>query len=309
MCYFGESCQKIHLIVQETEVIIVNGIDKDTYLNICREAVEYAIISIPFTYNRMGVRGLKRKISNIAKGKLAEALFFYFCESNQISINRAIGETPFYMPDKADFVFGNAEWDIKNNFIYHKGNYLFKKYYKWLPALIPDKSSRDQWSKRNQTTISKSFDKKYLFTFLKASDSMDDRKQLIDINLSENQEKFLNELYQKFKNNRRPKELPLEESAFWNQFYKGANRAVLFKLQAFPQLIITGYASAVHWHHFKDSGESRIWNNGLMRTVINNSYSRIHKLPSFASLVPALKNKMELAHFSHPKGRANPYLL
>ncbi len=295
--------------MQETEVIIVNGIDKNTYLNICRKAVEYAVISIPFTYNRMGIRGLKRKISNIAKGKLAEGLFFYFCESNQININRSIGETPFYRPDKTDFVFKNAEWDLKNNFIYHKGNYLFKKYYKWLPALIPNHTPRDQWSRRNQTAISKSYDKKYLFTFLKASDSLDERKPLIEIHLSEKQEKYVAELYEKFKNNRRPKESPMNESAFWNQFYKGENRAVLFKLNAYPQLIITGYAGTNQWHHFKDSGENRVWNNGLMRTVINNSYARIHKLPSFASLVPELKNKMEVAHFSHPKGRANPYLL
>ncbi len=295
--------------MQETEVIIVNGIPRDAYLNICRKAVEYAVISIPFTYNRMGIRDLRQKISNIAKGKLAEGLFFYFCESNQIDINRAIGETPFYRPDKTDFVFQNAEWDIKNNFIYHKGNYLFKKYYKWLPALIPNKSDYDQWTKRDKTVISKSYDKKYLFTFLKASDSLDERKQLIDIHLSKNQEKYLKGLYEKFKNNRRPKESPFEESSFWNPFYKGENRAVLFKLKAYPQLIITGYAGADQWHHFKDSGENRVWNNGLMRTVINNSYSRIHKLPSFTSLVPSLKQKMELAHFCHPKGRSNPYLL
>lgn len=309
MIYFGRSDQNRQPIMQETENIIVNGIDKDTYLSLCREAVEYAIISIPFTYNRMGVRGLRRKISNIAKGKLAEGLFFYFCESNQIAINRVAGKTPFFIPDKTDFVFKNTEWDIKNNFIYHKGDYLFKKYYKWLPALIPNHSARDQWSKRDQSVLSESYDKKYLFTFLKASDSIEERKQLIEIHLSEKQVTYLSELYEKFKNNRRPKEIPMDESSFLHQFYKGENRALLFKLKAFPQLIITGYAGAAHWHHFKDSGEKRIWNNGLMRTVINNSYSRIHKLPSFASLIPELKNKMELAHFSHPKGHANPYLL
>ncbi|HHB79050.1 MAG TPA: hypothetical protein ENK85_07440 [Saprospiraceae bacterium] len=294
--------------MQETDVIIVDGIDKDTYLNICREAVEYAVISIPFTYNRMGIRNLKKKISNIAKGKLAEGLFFYFCESNQIPIDKSIGQTPFYMPDKTDFVFQNAEWDIKNNFLYHKGNYLFKKYYKWLPGLIPHKSATDQWAKRNKLALSSTTEKRYLFTFLKAADSLDERKQLIDIHLSEKQEKYLTELCHQFRNNRRSKEQPFDASSFWHQFYQGENRAMLFRLKDFPQLIITGYAGPHQWHHFKDSGENRIWNNGLMRTVINNSYSRIHKLPAFASLVPHLKEGMERAHFSHPKGRRNPYL-
>ncbi len=295
--------------MQETEVIIVDGIAQDTYLDICRKAVEYAIISIPFTYNRIGIKGLKRKIANIAKGKLAENLFFYFCESNQIDINKSLGQTPFYMPDKTDFVFQDAEWDIKNNFIYHKGDYLYKKYYKWLPGLIPNHTRTDQWSRRNRLAIDSSFDKKYLFTFLKGGESLDERTPLIEVHLSEKQARFLDGLYQQFRSNRRPKVQPFEESVFWHQFFEGANRALLFKLRAFPFLIITGYAGRNQWQHFKDCGVNRTWNNGLLRTRINNSYSRIHKLPSFASLVPHLKKQLNLAHFSHPKGRANPFLL
>lgn len=295
--------------MQETEVIIVNGISKDAYLNICKEAVEYAIISYPFTYNRMGLKGLEKKITNIAKGKLAEGLFFHFCASNKIDINKSIVQTPFYQPDKADFVFQGAEWDLKNNFIYHKGKYLFKKYYKWLPGLIPNKSATDQWVRRERKALPTSTEKRYLFTFLKASDALDLFQSMIDVHLSRRQEQYLRELAQKYRFNQRPKEQPISESAFWYEFYKGENRATLFRVNEFSQLIITGYAGTNEWHHFKDSGANRKWNNGLMHTAINNSYSRIHRLPSFLSLVPHLKKKIELAHFSHPKGRANPYLL
>lgn len=295
--------------MKETEVIIVNGIDSNTYLSICRDAVSYAIISIPFTFNRMGVRGLNRKITNIAKGKLAEGLFFYFCESNGIPVNNSVVQTPFYLPDKADFILQNMEWDIKNNFLFHKGDYLFKKYYKWLPALIPNNSKLDQWSRRDRLALSGPTEKRFLFTFLKGADELGSYDQLIQIHLSRRQEAYLAELYQRFKFNRRPKTMPIDEPAFWRNFFKEDNPGTLFKLAAQPPLIITGFAGKSEWSSFKDSGKDRIWNDGLLRTVINNSYARIHKLPAFASLFPSLKIEMKLGQFSHPKGRKNPFLL
>ena len=57
----------------ESDVILVDGIPRESYNQIIKKGLEYAIISIPFTYDRMGIPDLVQKIINIAKGKVAEA--------------------------------------------------------------------------------------------------------------------------------------------------------------------------------------------------------------------------------------------
>jgi len=141
----------------DTSDLILTTIDTgSTYETLMRNAVEYAMLSIPFTFDRMGIRDLNRKILNIAKGKFAENVFDFFLNSEGVEINRQITTTPFYQSDNRDFIFNNFEWDIKNNYLSHHGDFLDLDEYLDLPALVPNRGEWDQWGKREKTFFSNS---------------------------------------------------------------------------------------------------------------------------------------------------------
>ena len=168
----------------ENEVIVVNRIPHSEYRIIVVHALEYAILSIPFTYDRMEIPDLQRKILNIAKGKIAEGLFQYFCTQNDIPADFKSCETPFYQADHRDFILIGKEWDIKNNFLYHQGIVLNDHHYVDLPALIPNRGNWDQWGKRliqksNQTSATG-----FVFTYLNHKDNPDSASLVWDYQTS-----------------------------------------------------------------------------------------------------------------------------
>ncbi len=283
----------------------MDGIPIDTYTRIAREAVRYAVLSIPFTFNRMGIRSLDRKIINIAKGKLAEGLFFFFCEQNAVPINSKGGQTAFYQADLADFLFDGAEWDIKNNFLYHKGDTLQAKRYSWLPALIPDNRKGDQWDKGQKAKISAGRERRFLFTFLKGGEDPASGFQLLHLHLSSHQRRYLQQLYERYGGRRYPRP-PFAEAGFWAEFFREDRSDALFVLTDFPPLIITGYARPIHRPLFQPTAKNQVWNGGLMRTVIQNQYVRISKLPAFATLLPR-KLPLRYARFRQLHDRGTPF--
>ncbi len=68
----------------ESDVIIVDGISDSEYNSLIEECVKYAIISLPFTVDRMSIPNEKQRALNIAKGKIAEALFETFCKKTTL---------------------------------------------------------------------------------------------------------------------------------------------------------------------------------------------------------------------------------
>lgn len=125
----------------EREVIVLNSIPEAEHENLLEACVRYAIISLPFTTNRMGISSERQRILNIAKGKIAEALYWFFCKHNQIRPDFKSCATEFWDVYKRDFLLNGYEWDIKNNFIYHKGDHPGN--YVHLPALIPNRFECD----------------------------------------------------------------------------------------------------------------------------------------------------------------------
>ena len=102
-----------------SETLLIDRIlpaDYDALLNTC---IRYALISKPFTIRRVGNQSLDKAILNIFKGKLAEALFRYFCENNEIPADFDACSTPFWQVGNRDFILNGKEWDIKNNFVYN----------------------------------------------------------------------------------------------------------------------------------------------------------------------------------------------
>ena len=92
--------------------IIRIQIENSIYDRLMEKSVSYALISLPYTINRMRLRDIQSRITNIVKGKISEKLFIHFCEQNEIPVQTEKCQTPFYLPDKRDFILGREEWDI-----------------------------------------------------------------------------------------------------------------------------------------------------------------------------------------------------
>ncbi|MBN2011985.1 hypothetical protein JW960_21840 [candidate division KSB1 bacterium] len=287
--------------MEETEVIIVNGIDTPTYDAIIRQAIEYAIISIPFTFNRMEIDDLQQKIFNIAKGKVAEGLFLQFCQMNDIPVDSQSCTTPFYQADHRDFVLMNWEWDIKNNYLYHPGQILEKYAYVDLPALVPNRGEWDQWGKRDRKFQASTKGAGFIFTFLKNQDRYRKGQTYFSIHLSTDQHALLHKLYNRYKGKHQDKE-PFAPLKFWQRFLESSPHHKLnFSVSERPWLIICGCAIHKHWELFTDSGAGRHLypseEPATLITTINNRTCPIGKLPSFASIFPDLRDGMKGAFF------------
>jgi hypothetical protein len=306
--------------MQESEVISVEGIPIDVYDKIVTESVKYAIVSIPFTINRMGIGRVKQRILNIAKGRIAEGLFRYFCEQNQLAADFKTCSTPWWKADKRDFLYQGLEWDLKNNFIYTgRKDDAFR--YTDLPALVPNRYQpqqgntlhSDQWHNRHLKKFDQSSGVAFLFTFLKEADLIDGRRKnhFLEIQFKEEQLLLLDELAKKFGGKQQDKE-PYSVNRFWDAMQKRGGEHY-FVLHDRPHLVITGYATQEHWDLFRDTGPSasdnhfinhlpRGWYtknndgacnfmNNTMQTRITNATIPVSLLPSFLSLAPGLNLK------------------
>jgi hypothetical protein len=98
-------------------VIIIDDLSDRLEASIVNKSINYALISISYTYNRMDLDKLAQRIQNITKGKIAEHLFQYYLIQQKTQVDFKSCQTPFYLPDKRDFLMGEYEWDIKNNFV------------------------------------------------------------------------------------------------------------------------------------------------------------------------------------------------
>lgn len=248
---------------------------------LAREAVSYAILSIPFTFDRLGIPDLHRKILNIAKGKLAELLFLNFAHNVGIPINTARTETPFYKIDRRDFeVFGN-EWDLKNNYLEHHDSFLpFDEYLK-LPCLIPNRGPWDQWSKRNYLQFVDSRQSGHIFTFMKKRNP-GARREFLDFKMTFAQEQMIRKLYEKYEGKSQNNE-PYSEDDFFRDFNDISGEFTTDIIEK-PRMIITGYASQENYIDFLEMPPSKI-NSPYINTIIKNMGIEVSKLPSFKSLI------------------------
>jgi len=298
--------------MQENEIIIIDKVQKEFYIDIVYNCLKYAILSLPFTTDRMQTGNIKERILNITKGKIAENLFRYFCEANEIEADFNICSTPFWTVDKRDLVFDNNEWDIKNNYIYHPGNLLNGWNYTDLPTLVPNHKFGDQWSKRNINLTDGVSDVEFLFTFIKGADLTKGKrgKYFLEINLTDDQIKFLHNLYETYRglpqNNQ-----PFEASWLWNKIGFSGKQ---FYVRFFPTLIITGYANKSHWKLFKNTGPAEPDNfkdyikpywykraksgslnfmNSTYWATKTNASIPVSYLPSFLSRFPKLESAIK----------------
>lgn len=236
--------------MNKNEVIVFDGLDHATYLEIMSESVDYALLSVPFTINRIGIDGVQERVLNIAKGKFAEKFFSKFCEINDVPINTEPCETPYWKIDKRDFLLNDYEWDIKNNYFYSNGS--DKISFENFPALIPNRNKYDQWEKRLISEHQK-LDNAFLFTFIQNAtiDNGKRSKPFLDVTLNENQIVRLNALNNKYCGCPIDSE-PYPKEEFLGKFKKMNDQ--VFSVNNFPPLIITAIAMKDDWNKFKNTG-------------------------------------------------------
>lgn len=279
------------------EVINVS-IDPDEYDKIVNKAFRYALISVGFTYNRLEKKDIIPRIENIIKGKIAEGLIEAYSKQHHLGLDFQSCATPFWMPDLRDFLWLGGEWDIKNNFIQCTESELQNFNFTLLPALIPNKSDPDQWSKRNELLHTESRYNAYLFSFIGLRP---EKKNFFNIQLTPEHFDFLLQTCMKYKGLRWGS-MPFGEREFYAQLasYGDFQIELIYR----PKLYITACANARYWPLFentsvhdcvayKDFGmknwyveDNNILKflNGKLVTKIRNKTCPIALLPSFDSV-------------------------
>ena len=66
--------------MQESEVILLNNLSPADYDQLVEESVRYALLSLPFTVDRMNIPNEAQRALNIAKGKIAESFIAVFLQ-------------------------------------------------------------------------------------------------------------------------------------------------------------------------------------------------------------------------------------
>jgi hypothetical protein len=297
--------------MHESDVIIVDNIPNQDYNEMALAAFRYAIISVGFTFNRMDKSDLSQRITNITKGKISESLFYYFCFHNDIHLDSQSCTTPFWAPDQKDFLYLKGEWDIKNNFIYPERTPSLN--YVDLPALIPNKFSGDQWSKRDRLHFKNTRFGAYLFSFMAYAKG---NRDFFSYEFTDKHLELLLDISVKYKGTGFGGQ-PFAESWFWDEFDLDTMK-YNFILKYYPALIITACSNLRYWHLFEDTsfvsnhdkyqdyGNSKWYLkndkvlkflDGTLVTKIKNKTCPVSLLPSFASLHPHLNDGMQFARF------------
>ncbi len=227
--------------------------DEAAYLQVVSESIRYALLSFPFTVNRMRLVNIQQRIGNIVKGKIAEGLLREYARQRGLPFDFEAGATPYFLPDRFDFSFGKYAFDLKNNFIYHQGDMLEPDAYMKLPALVPHRFEGDQWSKRDavvQTGQGDELEKAFLFSYLKQADQRN-APPFLRLFFNVKGTAFLEGIANDHKGIM-PETAPYDADA-QIALLKSRHAVPDFKLFAMPALVITGMATKNDWKLFGDT--------------------------------------------------------
>lgn len=298
----------------EEEIIIVDQIPDADYYRITEHCVKYAMISLPFVYDRIHSENILRRIHHMASSRLGKSLFRYFCEQNGLYADFASCTTPFWQEDLRDFVYAGHEWEVMNNFITHPEELLHQFKYVQLPSLIPNHRPSDPWPKKNEPKIFETIGSIFLFTFMRNTvpENTAVGRSFLDIHMSKQQQEFMEALYAKFKGYPQTTQ-PYVKEWFRDELAKRGDMN-FFTLKEKPHLIITAYAGSKQWRLFHQTGPQQthlsyndfisphwysrhengpvIFLNNTLKTNITNATCPVAKLPSFLSLFPKLQEKV-----------------
>lgn len=258
--------------METVNAVILDQIDPDAVRDAKQSALAYALVSKPFTYNRMRLP-IGKCVENIAKGKFAESLVVSLLKQGGLAIDVDSCQTPFWLRDRRDFLFGKYEWDIKSLFLHRlPPNGRFDE----CPALVPNKSPSDQWATRDIRYVPAAIAGPcYLFVFFGPID--------FRIELSKRQEDFLSKLCVQYREVEASSE-PFDIEWFLDEF--PSLDQVSMDLSTSPVLAVTGVATSREWERFAPRLPGPVLVDGVVvyRTAIENMSCRAGDLPSFSSI-------------------------
>ncbi|MEZ4910319.1 MAG: hypothetical protein R2774_05615 [Saprospiraceae bacterium] len=300
----------------QDEIITVDGLPRALYDKVITEALDYALLSIAFTYDRMRKKDVKTRIHNIVKGKVAEGLFYEFCKANNIQIKTDECSTPFYLPDYRDFLYMRGEWDLKNNFYYPKENKTNYSPEIHLPCLIPDNYVGDQWTKRNKHYFTETTFVGFLFSFM----PLKSHEGFFQLHLSQAQLKFIEDVSDHFRY-AMSAAMPVNERWFKEKI-KAISESDVITSDYYPPLVLTACANLKYWNlystvgtevddqkylnhlhpvYYQLTGNVVKYMGGCIVTTIQNKICPVEVLPSFYSINPQLKSGMKYASLGPPR--------
>lgn len=263
--------------------------DDQRWAELCEKAMRYALLSIPFTINRMGINAIERRVFNILKGKLSELMLEDFAKEQGLNLDFESCTTPFYQVDRRDFLWKESEWDLKNNFLTCRKLELEALQIDHLPALIPSNFKGDQWDKRENCVFENSLDSRMLFSFMIGK--LEDGPLVTEwatFRLSTDQKKWLNSLNEHYKG--RPQEqAPFSQDGFWKEWDQlSMPWEKVLKVNFNSPIFIASYAGKEHWDLFKEV-PPRTFSGGMFKTRITNRACALKHLLPFSKLMVSEK--------------------
>lgn len=137
-------------------------------------SLDYALISWPVTFNRLGKSNPYKRIQKILIGIIAENVFENYLIDSKISYGKQ-GKTKWYEEDRYDIDIGKYAVDVKSSFldldspfIQDKSSNLFDDKFSWFTkchALVP----LDQFNPGANEKRSHNRDKIYVFPFIEGT--------------------------------------------------------------------------------------------------------------------------------------------
>lgn len=279
------------------DVIFYKPYSEEKLRGYLQKEVEAALVSFPYWANRKKITNVKYGVYNFVQNRMARILFVLFAEEQNLMIDFTSGLSSFPNDPVYDFSYGNIAWHIQNTRV-HNRTVLPAEEYVYLPALIPNRFSKDIWSKRNEKPVGHKRTG-YLFTFL--SEDPGKNELSFELQIDAHTIKFLCSLKSQYADESTK---PLyAESWFWNEFMKTA-KVPQIKLNKLPTLVIAGVALQKHFGYFADTDEKanlcyRLYRgkwyenreggglsfcNGLVQTRIKNATCPMAALGSFDSV-------------------------
>ncbi len=289
--------------MQAGDVIIYKTSDSDALKRSLAKSLRYALVSFPFTVNRMNLKNPRSRIANILKGKLAEALLELYGVENNIPMDFSAGETPFWTSDNFDFKLGNTAFDLKNNFV-NTDETMASHRYLHLPALVPNRFDGDQWSKRNSHPEN-ALRRAFVFSFISQGRSF--KSPLFDLHLEPEQVNFLVRIAERFSGTE-IQTAPFAEEWFLDELSRRGPEPRM-ELRRSLELVICGVATGADFDKFLDTDgvdafgyamyQKRWYTlrqrlglsfmDGLVTTKIKNATCPMEALPSFSSFLRAFE--------------------
>jgi len=259
--------------MQESEVIIINGIPEQIYNNIVDEAFAYAVKSIAFTYNRLK-RGLIERIEYITSGKISESIICFFLRENGIVIDTECCKTPYEIPDRNDFMYDGVEYDTKCYKLKNQSSDILNdNLYTNLPAAIMQGQFKNITYNRKATSAA------FIFMFHRK-----EWKPVFNINIPNDVASQIDYLYKKYYNKGIPIETKdrMQINSFPGRCQIKQNYYFYYIITAYANLVYDGQKFSLY-----DAYRKGRLNFGKHFSIIKNNFiCPLTYLDSFASLFP-----------------------